>query len=438
MRKPDQNMNIFKERRKAIASKMQGAALIVASHPEYIRNHDVHHAYRQDSNLFYLTGFEEPESILVFRPGCNPETVLFVRKKDTERETWDGFRYGPEGTEKEFGVDKAFLIDNFTTEAPKLLKEVDKVYYRLFKNHESDKLVQQALETLKTMQGRTGYGILPIYDADVFLGEFRLIKSENEIEILKTACEISAKGHIDAMKFTRPGVNERQIQAVLTHSFLMNGASREGYGYIVASGNSATTLHYNFNDQKCNNGELLLIDAGAEYKYYTGDITRTFPVSGKFTDEQARVYEGVLKIQKQIISSLKPGLVFKELHEMGTSLLTDFMLELGLLTGRKDDIIQANTQKKYYPHGIGHWLGMDVHDAGLYFIKGTPRPIEANMCFTIEPGIYLPEEDSSLPKYYRGIGIRIEDNIRITTNGHENMTVLAPKEISDLEKIIGK
>lgn len=438
MRKPEMNMQIFKDRRKAVAAKMQGAALIVASHPEQIRNHDVHHSYRQDSNLFYLTGFEEPESILLFRPGCNPETVLFARKKDKERETWDGFRYGPEAAEKEFSIDKAYLIDDFLVEAPKLLKEVDKLYYRLFKNPESDHLIQSALERLKLMQGRTGFGLLPIFDADEFLGEFRLIKSDTEIEFLRTACEITAKGHIDAMKFTRPGVNERQVQAVLAHSFLMNGAAREGYGYIVASGNSATTLHYNFNDQECKSGDLLLIDAGAEYKYYTGDITRTFPVSGKFTDEQARVYEGVLKIQKQIISSLKPGLAFKELHEMGTSLLTDFMLELGLLTGRKEDIIQANSQKKYYPHGIGHWLGMDVHDAGLYYIKNTPRALEANMCFTIEPGIYLPEEDTSLPKYYRGIGIRIEDNIRITTNGHENMTTLVPKEISDLEKIIGK
>jgi Xaa-Pro aminopeptidase len=308
----------------------------------------------------------------------------------------------------------------------------------MYKNREMDEQMQAVLESVKQMQGRTGYGLLPIHDADTMLGELRLVKSEYELTQLREACEISAQAHLAAMRFTRPGVNERQVQGVLAHHFFMNGSAREGYGYIVASGNAATTLHYNFNDQVCKDGDLLLIDAGAEYNYYTGDITRTFPVNGKFTDEQARVYEGILKLQKQIIDFVKPGIVFKELHDMGTSLLTDLMLDLGLLSGRKEDLIQALAQKKYYPHGIGHWLGMDVHDAGLYFKKGEPRPIEANMCFTIEPGLYIPAEDTSAPQKYRGIGIRIEDNIRVTANGSENMTSSVPKEIADLEKVVGR
>jgi len=438
MRKPTEDVRIFAERRQRIGQDLQGSALIVAAHPEHIRNHDVGYAYRQDSNMYYLTGFEEPESILIFRPGCTPESVMFVRRRDKERETWDGFRYGPEGVEREYKIDKAYPIDEFMVHAPALLKEVESVYYALYKNEEADKKIQACLEKVKAIQGRTGYGLLPIHDADTLLGEYRVIKTEMELTNLREACEISAQAHLAAMRFTRPGVTERQVQGVLAHNFFMKGAAREGYNYIVASGNAATTLHYNFNDQLCKDGDLLLIDAGAEYNYYTGDITRTYPVNGKFTDEQARVYQGVLDVQKQIIDYVKPGIVFKDLHDMGTSLLTDLMLELGLLSGRKDDLISSLQQKRYYPHGIGHWLGMDVHDAGLYFKKGVPREITTNMCFTIEPGIYIPADDTSAPQKYRGIGIRIEDNIRVTSSGSENMTSSVPKEIADIEKVVGK
>lgn len=438
MRKPTEDVRIFAERRQRIGQDLQGSALIVAAHPEHIRNHDVGYAYRQDSNMYYLTGFEEPESILIFRPGFKPETVMFCRRRDKERETWDGFRYGPEGVEREYKIDKAYPIDEFMVHAPALLKEVESVYYALYKNEESDKKIQACLERVKAMQGRTGYGLLPIHDADTMLGEYRVIKTEMELTNLREACEISAQAHLAAMRFTRPGVTERQVQGVLSHNFFMKGAAREGYNYIVASGNSATTLHYNFNDQVCKDGDLLLIDAGAEYNYYTGDITRTYPVNGKFTDEQARVYQGVLDVQKQIIDYVKPGIVFKDLHDMGTSLLTDLMLELGLLSGRKEDLISSLQQKRYYPHGIGHWLGMDVHDAGLYFKKGIPREVVPNMCFTIEPGLYIPADDTSAPQKYRGIGIRIEDNLRVTSHGCENMTSSVPKEIADIEKVVGK
>ncbi|RYZ77397.1 MAG: Xaa-Pro dipeptidase, partial [Proteobacteria bacterium] len=282
-----------------------------------------------------------------------------------------------------------------------------------------------------------GLGMLPIHDADTMLGEYRVIKSEMELNNLREACEISAQAHLAAMRFTRPGVTERQVQAVLAHNFFMKGAAREGYNHIVASGNAATTLHYNFNDQVCKDGDLLLIDAGAEYNYFTGDITRTYPVNGKFTDEQARVYEGVLDVQKQIMEYVRPGVVFKDLHDMGTSLLTDVMLELGLLSGRKDDIITALQHKKYYPHGIGHWLGMDVHDAGLYFLKGAPRELVPNMCFTIEPGIYIPD-DSPCDKKWWGIAVRIEDDLLIKEKDYELLSVYAPRKAEDIEKTIAQ
>lgn len=438
MRKPSENIKIFSDRRQKLAQEIPGSVLILAAHPEHIRNDDVHFPYRQDSNFYYLTGFEEPEAIFVFRPGMQPETIMFCRRRDIERETWDGYRYGPEGVEREFGIQKAYPIDEFLKEAPALLKEAESVYYRLLKNPKADQKILELLDRVRLSQSRTGNGLLTIHDADVLIGQHRLIKSDYELTHLREACEISAQAHLAAMKFTRPGVTERQVQGVLAHHFFMKGSAREGYGHIVASGANATTLHYTFNDQTCKSGDLLLIDAGAEFNYFTGDITRTFPVNGKFTDEQGEVYSGVLKIQKELIEMIKPGIVFKQLHEIGASLLTDLMLELGLLTGRKEDLMAANKHRKYYPHGIGHWLGMDVHDAGLYVRKGEPTALKPNMCFTIEPGIYIPADDSSAPPNYRGIGIRIEDNIRVTESGCEVLTATAPKEIADLEKIVGQ
>lgn len=434
-RQPTIDMKVFSDRRKSLAEKIEGSALLLAANPEHLRNHDVEYPYRQDSNFYYLTGFEEPEAFFLFRPGKDPETVMFVRNKDIKMETWTGFRYGPEAVEHHFKINKAYPIEDFEKEAPELLKGIDTLYYRLFKNPTADVHVQKVLEKTKALQGRTGFGLMNIHDADVLVGEMRLIKSDFEIEQIRTACEISAQAHLAAQRFVRPGVSERQVQAVLAHHFLMKGSQREGYNYIVASGSNATTLHYNFNDQICKAGDLLLIDAGAEFNYYTGDITRTFPISGTFTDIQAKVYQGVLDVQKELIAMIKPGLPFKELHEAGTSLLTDLILELGLLSGRKEDIIKSGEQKKYYPHGIGHWLGMDVHDAGLYFHTDVPRLIEPNMVFTIEPGLYIPADDTSAPQNLRGIGIRIEDNLRVTIGGSENLTATAPKEINDMAAV---
>jgi Xaa-Pro aminopeptidase len=438
-RKPTENIEIFKRRRDRVVKAMSpNSALIVAANPEMIRNDDVHYPYRQDSNMYYLTGFEEPESFLLLRPGKNPESVMFVREKNVERETWDGFRFGPEGTQKEFGIDEVYPISNFPQKAAELLKGFDEVYYRLFKNDEADKLVQNLLLDLKRIYGRSGYGLMTIKDADTFLGEFRLKKNEDDLRNQRKACEISAAAHLKAMKMTKPGISERQIQGLLTSEFYNSGSAREGYGFIVASGNNATTLHYNFNDQICESGELLLIDAGSEFNYYSGDITRTYPVNGKFTPAQQRVYAGVLKVQKEIINYIKPGIYFKDLHAMGADLLTQLMLDLGLVSGRKEDVISSLEYKKYYPHGIGHWLGMDVHDAGLYMIRGEARPIEAGMVFTVEPGLYIPATDKSAPEEYRGIGVRIEDNILVTEKGCENLTAGVPKEISEIEAVVGK
>jgi Xaa-Pro aminopeptidase len=439
MRKPRENIKIFAERRTRVAEQMQGAVLILASTPETIRNGTVHHPFRQDSNLYYLTGFEEPDSIFVFRPGMKPETVMFVRVKNIERETWDGFRFGPEATESEFRIDKAYPYEEFDKLLPQLLKGADKVYFRRHKNPQVDLQVDEALLNLKASQGRTGFGLLPIYDADEFLGEFRVKKGEADIANMRKACELSAEAHIETMKYTQPGMTERELHGHFVYQIMKRGAAREGYGGIFAGGANATTLHYVFNDQPLKSGDLMLVDAAGEYNYFTSDITRTYPINGRFNEEQAEVYAGVLKIQKDIINMVKPGVPFQTLQDTATEMLTELMLELGLLTGRKADIIKAQEQKKYYPHGIGHFLGMDVHDSGMYFSKRghEPRLIEENMVFTVEPGLYIPANDHSAAAEYRGIGVRIEDNIRVTNNGFENMTEKAPKEIVDIEKIVG-
>lgn len=442
-RKSIENPEIFKERRQSVAKEIQSkfganTALLVSAAPEVVRNHDVHFLFRQDSNMYYLTGFEEPESILLMRPGKNPETVMFVRDKNVERETWDGFRFGPEGTQKEFAIDQVFSINSFSEKFVELMNGYQEVLYTSFKNEEMDHDFNTGLKNLKAAYGRSGYGYLTVRDADTFLGEFRLIKDSAGMKNQKEACRITAEAHLQVMKDIKPKMTERQVQGMLAQSFFNEGCARDGYTAIVASGLNATTLHYNFNDQVCDDGELILIDAGCEYNYFSGDITRTFPVNGKFTEPQKKVYEGVLKVQKAIIDMIKPGVPFKSLQDHTIELLVDLMLELSLVSGRKEDVIKTLEYKKYYPHGVGHWLGMDVHDAGLYYVNGAPRPLEAGMVFTVEPGLYIPFNDQAAPKELRGIGVRIEDNVLVTEKGCEVLTSAVPKDVAEIEKAMAK
>lgn len=439
-------MEVFAHRRNRLAEMAKDAAIILVSNPEYIRNNDVHYDYRQDSNFYYLTGWEEPESIFIYRPGKNPAKVMFVRPKDVERETWDGFRYGPEGCATEFQMDKTFLISDFEKEAPELLKSVDRIFYRFNIDPHFDQKFLQLLDSVRRSHGRSGRGSLPVYDSWELLGELRVHKSEVDIELMRRACQVSAEAHVDVMKATKPGRTERQLMGTFLGAMYERNADREGYGSIVASGANACTLHYVFNDQVCRDGDLLLIDAGAEVRYYTGDITRTYPVNGKFSSAQKKVYERVLAVQKSIIEMAKPGLPFKSLQDTTIDRLTDVMIELGLLKVSKVEAIERQLYKKYYPHGVSHYLGMDVHDTGLYQVLGEgiekadpqPRKLETGIAFTVEPGLYIPANDLSAPEELRGIGIRIEDDVVTTVTGCENMTSGAPKEIAELEAIIGR
>ncbi len=434
-------MEVFARRRRLLAERAKGAAIILASHPEFIRNNDVHHSYRQDTNLYYLTGWEEPDSIFVFLPGRNPETVMFVRPKDIERETWDGFRYGPAGCAQEFKIDKTFLIQDFEKEIVELLKPVDRIYYRFNVDAAFDQKVLALLESVKRSHGRSGRGHLPVLDSWELIGELRVIKTADDIETMRKACSITARAHIDVMKATMPGKTERQLMGVFLGSIYQQNADREGYGSIVASGPNACTLHYVFNDQVCRAGDLLLIDAGAEVRFYTGDITRTYPVNGKFSHAQRKVYDRVLEVQRDLASMAKPGLAFKTLQETTIERLTDAMIDLGLIKVKRQEAIERMLFKKYYPHGVSHYLGMDVHDTGLYQTLSEnmiSRQLEPGIAFTIEPGLYIPWDDKDAPEELRGIGVRIEDNVVVTTTGCDNLTAEAPKEVADLEAIIGR
>lgn len=429
MRKPQFDMTIFKNRRTKLRDLAPGAAFLLPAAPEIKWV-----PYRQDSNFFYLSGFEEPGSFLLIRPGQTPESILFVRPKDPLRETWDGFRYGPEASKTEFLIDQTYLASDFLKYAPQLLQSCEKLYFSLGADEKNDRLVMTLLDEAKAARGRNATSRLSILDPNEILGEMRVLKSHEEQEWMKESCALSARAHASAMGFANPGKTERQVMGHIVGQFLEGNARREGYATIMAGGANSTTLHYIFNDQVLMDGDLLLIDAGGEKNYYTADITRTFPINGHFSGPQKAVYEQILSVQKALILEAQIGQPFSILQEKSVELLTEAMLELKLLSGSLEENIQTLAYKKYYPHGVSHFLGMDVHDVGAYVTKdGKPRPFQEGMCFTVEPGLYIPLNDESAPKEFRGIGIRIEDDILMTAQGPLNMTELAPKEITAVE-----
>lgn len=436
----------FKNRRDRLMKKVEseGGAFIFPAAREVLRNPDVTFPFRQESNFYYLTGFEEPEAYLVLAPTAvagrgGYKTTLFVRHRDPVMEIWEGERYGTEGALKVFGVDEAYVVDEFERKLPDLLKHAEKVYYRAHRDEEEDRLVLRALEKHRRSQGRSGKSLLTISDPDSVLGSLRVVKSSEEIEFMRRACAITADAHREAIRETRPGVNEFEIEALIDYRFRKAGAQRVGYGSIVAGGKNACCLHYRANNEVLRDGDLLLVDAGAEYNYYTSDITRTFPVGKKFSKAQAAIYDLVLKAQLECIAMAKPGATQAAIHRHASEVLVEGALSLGLLKGKTEDIIASGEVKRFYPHGTGHWLGMDVHDIGLYQMSygaaAEPRKLEAGMMFTIEPGFYIQPGDREAPEEYRGIGVRIEDDILITSSGCEVMTAGVPKNRDEIEAL---
>lgn len=431
------NVEFFKARRRRVSQLIPNCALVLPAWPEYYRNADNHHVYRAESSLYYLTGFDEQESCLILRPGKTPESVLFVRRKNPERETWDGFRFGVEAAKDVFGMDHVYAIDEFDKVAPELLKGCERVYYSLFRNHEFDATFGRAMINIYGYRPRFGLGLPPIEDANSLLGELRIRKTEEEMEILRLASSITAEAHVELMKATKPGVTERALHGLFIKSVMERGASGEAYGGIVATGNNATTLHYRFNESTLEAGQMVLIDCGAEYQLYSGDITRTFPVNGRFSIPQKRIYEKVLKVQKELIEMVKPGVPHMNLQKHTVERLTQVLIEERLLTGSVEDNVRNLTYQKYYPHGVSHLLGLDTHDLGTLQVKGQSRPMEPGWCLTIEPGLYFPAHDSNVPNELKGIGIRIEDDVLVTPDGVEVMTKGVPKEVEEIEALVG-
>jgi Xaa-Pro aminopeptidase len=431
----------FKARRDRLMNAHPGAAFLFPSAQERLRNPDVPFPFRQESNFYYLSGFDEPESFLALVPAASTpkgsayRTILFVRKRDPEKEMWEGERYGIEGAHKIFGADEAYLIEELDKKLPELLKGSDQVFYRLGVDESMDRRVLAVLEIHRKSLGRSGKGLQAILDPSGPLAEMRLFKSAEEVEILRKACQMTAQAHKALMKEVRPGMNECEVEALIDYSFRKSGCQRVGYGSIVAGGKNATCLHYRSNNEILRAGELLLIDAGGELDYYTADITRTFPIGKRFSPAQAKVYDLVLKSQTEAIAMTKPGVKITDIHKRVCEILVEGFLLLGLLKGKSEDIFKTNEFRRFYPHNTSHWLGMDVHDVGLYIKDEEPRALEPGMVFTIEPGFYAQPTDKEVPEPYRNLGIRIEDNILVTSSGCEVLTKGVPKSRDEIESL---
>lgn len=416
-------------------------AIIPAAH-EQTRSYDTEFKFRQDSDFWYLTGFPEPDAVAVIDPqNRRSPYTLYVRPRDLEMETWFGRREGVEGAVKNYGADKSFSIDKFEADLPKLLDGHEKLYYRFAVDKELDHQVLKYLSNQRVRRLKTAYPPHTIIDPTVILGEMRLHKTPEEAEYMQTAGTIAAEAHILAMKKVKPGMNEGQVEAMMEAYMKDKGASGVAYNSIIGGGANATILHYVENSMPLRDGDLILIDAGAEYKGYASDITRTFPVNGKFTQPQREVYDVVLDVQKQCIDYTKTGNTVKGRQEFSIELLTEGMKKLGLLKGDTKQLIKKKAFMKYYMHGVGHYLGLDVHDAGRYFTDQAAtnsRPFAPGMALTVEPGLYIPPDDKDAPAKYRGIGIRIEDDVLVTEDGNRNLTSKVPKEADEIEALMAK
>ncbi|HSC68622.1 MAG TPA: Xaa-Pro aminopeptidase [Cellvibrio sp.] len=428
----------FARRRKTLMAHMEPNSIaIVPAAPERPRSRDTEYHYRQDSDFLYLSGFEEPQAVLVLAPGReHGEYVLFVRERNREREIWDGYRAGPEGACSEFEADDAFPIDDIDEILPGLLEGKQRVYYSMGKDSEFDKHVMDWVNTIraKVRSGATPPG--EFLDLSHFLNDMRLFKSAAELRVMKEAGEISARAHVRAMKASKAGVMEYQLEAEILHEFQMSGARFPAYNSIVGGGKNGCILHYIENSAPLKSGDLVLIDAGCELDYYAADITRTFPVNGKFSPEQKALYEICLQAQLEAIAVAKPGNHWNDPHEATVRVITEGLVKIGLLEGDVSELIKNEAYKEFYMHRAGHWLGMDVHDVGDYKVGGEWRVLEPGMVMTVEPGIYVAPDNERVAKKWRGIGIRIEDDVVITKDGNEVLTKDVPKTVAEIEALM--
>ena len=430
----------FKKRRKQLMQRIgTGNIAILGSSSSKVRNRDVHYPYRQDSDFYYLTGFSEPDAMAVFIPGREQgEYILFCREFDETKALWEGAHAGLEGATEHYQADDAFPIDDMDEILPGMLENKGKVFYPMGRDPDFD---HRLLDWITHIRSQTRSGIMApgeLVALEHILHEMRLFKSQEEIKLMRRAAEISAQGHVKAMLACKPGLYEYQIEAELVHHFMQSGLRSVAYPSIVAGGKNACVLHYTQNNDKLKSGELLLIDAGAECDHYAADITRTFPVSGRFSEPQKKLYQLVLEAQLAAITEIKPGSPWHNAHDASIDILTKGLVDLGLLSGKVKTLIKNEKYKQFYMHRIGHWLGMDVHDVGDYKVDQKWRLLEPGMVLTIEPGLYIPSDCETVEEKWRGIGIRIEDDLLVTEEGHEILTRGVPKTIADIESLMRK
>lgn len=415
-------------------------AVIPAAH-EATRSYDTEYKFRQDSDFWYLTGFPEPDAIAVIDPESKTPYTLYVRPRDPEMETWFGRREGTEGAVKNYGVDRAFPIEKFAADIGKLLDGHEKLYYRFAVDKSLDQKILNYLTEQRVRRLKTAYPPHTIIDPTRIIGEMRLHKTEEEAVLMQRAADIAAEAHVLAMKKVKPGMNEFEVESLIEAYMRQKGATGVAYNSIIGGGENATILHYVENNMPLKDGDLILIDAGAEYKGYASDITRTFPVNGRYTKPQREVYDVVLDVQQQCIEYTKTGNTVKGRQEFSIELLTEGMKKLGLLKGTTRELIRKKAYMKYYMHGVGHYLGLDVHDAGRYFTDQqakNSKPFAPGMVLTVEPGLYIPPDDKEAPAKYRGIGVRIEDDVLVTEDGNRNLTTKVPKDPDEIEMLMAK
>lgn len=420
---------------------------IIPAAREAVRSHDTNYRYRQNSDFFYLTGFEEPDAIAVIAPSREKKFTLFVRPRDLEQEIWTGYRSGVEGAVRDYGADEAFKIDEFDEKLPQILDGPSVLYYAF--GHtlaEIDQKIIRQLTTFRESNRRPFEPPTTIVDPTLILHEMRVLKTPEEIEIMQRAADIAAEAHVEAMKAVEPGMMEYEVEAMIEAYFRKHGSAGPSYTSIIGGGGNATILHYIDNKDELKDGDLLLVDAGCEYKGYASDITRTFPVNGKYSEAQAEIYDVVLETQKSCVDMVRPGVRLEDLKTHSIEMLTEGMVRLGLLKGEPKKLIEEKKYMQFYMHNLGHFLGIDVHDAGRYYHKGESRPAEVGMVMTIEPGIYVSPDTSRIPEGFNkdipakflGIGVRIEDDVLVTENGSRVLTDKVSKEREEIEAIMAR
>ncbi len=426
---------VYARRRGEFMRRMEGGVAILRAAPIAVRSHDVEYPFRQDNDFLYLTGFPEPEATCILAPGAEHPYTLLVRPRDPEKETWTGRRAGVDGAKTVYGADAAYTIDELDARLPKLVEHAAVLYYAPGRDQRFNARIFELFGWARDNHARSGAGPRGLLDPGAILHDMRLFKAPEEVDALERAIAIAAEAHTSAMRETRPGAFEYEIEALIDYTFRRRGATGPAYPSIVASGPNATILHYVENTRRMRDGELLLIDAGAEYGGYCADVTRTFPVGTRFEGRPRALYDVVLAAQEAAIATVRPGASFDDPHQRALDVLVDGLRELGLVREEHDAAIESGAYRRFYMHRTSHWLGMDVHDVGVYRVDDKPRALAPGMVLTVEPGLYVAPDSEQVAPEWRGIGIRIEDDVLVTPEGNRVLSAAVPKHVADVEAL---